>query len=80
MLTAYIQAAMNHASYELLPDGEGYYGHIPELSGVWANAETLEHTRMELQEVLEDWLVLGLARRDPIPPLDGIEIAVPRPG
>ncbi len=76
VLTAYIQAAMRRAQYELLADGEGFYGHIPELQGVWANAETLEATREELQEVLEDWLMLGLARHDPIPPLDGIELIV----
>jgi predicted RNase H-like HicB family nuclease len=77
-LLAYIRAAMRHATYESLPDGEGYYGHIPELPGVWANADTLKETKAELQEVLEEWLTLGIARRDPIPPIDdGIEIAVP---
>jgi len=79
MLTAYIQAAMRHATYELLPDSEGYFGHISELPGVWANADTLEGAKAELQEVLEEWLALGIARRDPIPPVDGVEITVPRP-
>ena len=66
MLTDYIKAAMRHACYELLPEGEGFYGHIPELQGVWANADTLEATREELQDVLEEWLVLGLARQHPM--------------
>ena len=41
MLTNYIQAAMRKAHYEILPDGEGYYGSIPNLQGIWANADTL---------------------------------------
>jgi hypothetical protein len=42
MLTDYIHAAMHQATNELLPDGEGFYGEIPILEGVWANASTLE--------------------------------------
>ena len=79
MLTDYIQAAMRHATYEPLPDGEGYFGHIPELQGVWANADTLDETRAELQEVLEEWLALGLSRHIDIPAIDGLEVYVRGP-
>ncbi len=34
MPTDYIQAAMRKAHYEILPDGEGYFGSIPDLQGV----------------------------------------------
>lgn len=60
MLTEYIQAAMRKARYEILPDDEGYFGKIVGLQGVWANADTLEACRDELQEVLEEWIILGL--------------------
>jgi predicted RNase H-like HicB family nuclease len=60
MLTAYIKAALRKAHYEILPDGEGYFGTIEGLQGVWANADTLEACREELREVLEEWIVLGL--------------------
>lgn len=60
MLTAYIEAALRKAHYEILPDHEGYFGRIEGLQGVWANAETLETCREELREVLEEWVVLGL--------------------
>lgn len=76
MLTAYVNAAMRKAHYEILPDGEGYVGRIEGLQGVWANAETLEACREELREVLEEWIVLGLRMGHPIPPVDGIELAV----
>jgi predicted RNase H-like HicB family nuclease len=72
MLTDYIQAAMRNAQYEILPNGEGYFGRIPNLQGVWANAETLESCRKEMQEVLEEWIMIGLKMGTPIPVIDGI--------
>jgi predicted RNase H-like HicB family nuclease len=71
MLIAYINAALRHAEYEILGDDEGYYGSIPDLSGVWANRPTLEACREELQEVVEEWLLLRLRRGASIPVLDG---------
>lgn len=76
MLTAYIDAAMRKAHYEILPDGEGYFGRIPGLQGVWANADTLEACRAELREVLEEWLLLGLRKGHPIPVMDGIDLNI----
>jgi predicted RNase H-like HicB family nuclease len=67
MLTAYINAAMRRAHYEILPDGEGYFGTIECLQGVWANADTLEACREELQEALEEWIVLGLRMGHQLP-------------
>jgi predicted RNase H-like HicB family nuclease len=76
MLTAYIAAALRRAHYELLPDGEGCSGTIPGLDGVWAQASSLEECREELQEVLEEWIVLGLRMGHPMPPVDGISLTV----
>ena len=74
MLTDYIQAAMRKAQYEILPDGEGYFSKVPYLQGVWANADTLEACREELQEVLEEWIIVGLRMGHTIPVIDGIEL------
>jgi len=76
MLTDYIQAAMRKAHYEILPEGEGYFGKIPDLQGVWANADTLESCRDELQEVLEEWIIVGLKMGHPIPSVDSIELGI----
>ena len=76
MLTDYIQAAMRKAHYEILPDGEGYLGSIPDLQGIWANADTLETCREELREVLEEWIVIGLKLGHPIPQTNDIELKV----
>lgn len=57
MLTAYINAAMRKAHYEILPDNEGYFGKIEGLQGIWANTDSLEACREELREVLEEWIL-----------------------
>ena len=75
MLTQYIQAAMTHATYELLPD-QTFYGEIPGLPGVYANAGKLESCRAQLQEVLEGWIVLGLRMNHTLPAIDGIGLDV----
>jgi predicted RNase H-like HicB family nuclease len=74
MLTKFIQAAIRRAKYEIIPDDGSFYGHIPELQGVWANAGNLEECREELAEVLEAWLLFRLWKQLPIPALDGIEL------
>ncbi len=76
MLTRYIQHALRLASYEILVDDQTFYGHIPGLDGVWANAPTLEACREELAEVLEEWLLFRLSRQLPIPPVDGIDLTI----
>jgi len=75
MLTKYIIAAMHKATYEILSDGT-FYGEIPGFQGVYANAETLETCREQLQEVLEGWIILGLRLRHSMPVVEGLELAV----
>ena len=74
MLTQYIAAAMRHAKYEILEDDGTYYGEIPPCQGVWANAETLEDCRTELEEVLGDWILIRTRRGLELPVIEGIDI------
>ena len=67
MLTDYLRAAMARAKYESLSDDGSFYGEIPELAGVWANANTLEACREELQEVLEGWILLRVSKGLSVP-------------
>ena len=76
MLTSYIKAAMRRAQYKILPNDGSFFGEIPGLDGIWAQAETLEECRDELEDVLEEWLALSLAKNLPIPVLDGIDVNV----
>ena len=73
MLTTYIQSAMKHARYEILND-QTFYGEIVGFQGVYANADTLEMCREELQSVLEGWIILGLRMGHPLPEVDGVRL------
>lgn len=76
MLTAYIRAAMRGARYEIVEDDGSFYGHIPGIRGVWANAKTLEACREELESVLEGWLLLSIADHSAIPEIDGHRVEI----
>lgn len=66
MLTNYLIKKLGMAKYKILSDGT-YFGEIPGIRGVWANAKTLENCRSELQEVFEEWVVLSLKKDKKIP-------------
>lgn len=76
MLTSYIKAAMRKAHYEILPDDGTFYGEIDGFQGVYADADTLEACRDELEEVLEEWILLRISRQLALPVVDGRELAV----
>jgi len=68
MLSKYIAKKLKEAVYEILKDGT-YFGEIPGLKGVWANAKNLEDCREELRSALEDWLLFKIKDGDSIPEL-----------
>jgi predicted RNase H-like HicB family nuclease len=76
MLTSYIRAAMRHARYEIVEHDGSFYGHIPAIPGVWANAKTLEACREELESVLEGWVLVSIADHSPIPDIDGNRLQI----
>jgi len=75
MLTEYIQKALEKAHYKVLEDGT-WFAEIPGFQGVWANATSVEECRRELTEVLEEWLVLKIRDRNPIPEIEGVAIEI----
>lgn len=74
MLSEYIAEKLKEAQYKLLKDGS-YFGVIPGIKGVWANAKNLEACREELLEVMEDWLLLKVRDHEKVP---GFEIKIDR--
>ncbi|MCW5961224.1 MAG: hypothetical protein KIS76_13755 [Pyrinomonadaceae bacterium] len=78
MLTDYIKAALKKAHYEILEDDGTFYGEIPGFQGVWANAETLEQCRDELEEVLEEWLFFRISRNLDVPEINNIKLKIER--
>lgn len=69
----YIQLAMRRTTFEVLDD-QTFYGEIVGFQGVYANAETLEQCREELQSVLEGWITLGLKMNHLLPEVDGVRL------
>jgi predicted RNase H-like HicB family nuclease len=75
MLQEYIQNALQNSKYKMLEDGT-WFVEIPGFEGVWANGNTVENCRMELIEVMEEWLILKLKDNDPVPVVNGIDINI----
>ncbi len=80
MVTDYIRAAMSRARYEILAGDHTFYGEIPGFEGVWANSPTLESCREQLEEVLEEWILVRVARGLELPVVDGRSLAVRKVG
>ena len=75
MLVEYIQGAMERAEYKRLED-KSWFAEIPGFEGVWANGRSVEECRKELVEVLEEWLILKIRDRDPVPVVKGIDLNI----
>ena len=74
MLSEYIGAAMRRAMYEILSDDGSYYGEIPGFQAVWANTDTLDECRAELEEILGEWILLQVADHLPLPPAGQVRL------
>lgn len=77
MITQYLNAAMNKARYEILQDDNTFYGEIPGFEGLYANENTLEGCRKELESTLEDWILLSISKGIALPAIDGAELKLP---
>lgn len=80
MLRDYLHAALHRAHYEILSDDNSFYGEIPGLEGVYANAATLEECRDELEQVLEEWVLFRVSQDLPLPEVDGKELRIRKVG
>ena len=76
MLKKYLNIALRHAKYEILQDDGSFYGEIPECNGVYANANSLEECREQLEEVLEEWILFRIHKNLPLPVIEGVELAI----
>lgn len=70
---------MHRAKYEILEDDGSFYGEIPGFQGVYANADTLEACREELESVLEGWILIRVSRHFHTPVVDGIHLNINQP-
>ena len=75
MIRQYVDEALRTAHYDKLDDGT-FYGEVPRLRGVIAIGNTLERCREQLAEVIEEWVLVRVAKRLPIPPLGKARVKV----
>ena len=77
MITRYVARALGRAKYRLVEDGT-FAATVRGLRGVIATGATLETCRRDLAEVVEEWVLVRVARGLAVPALDGATIRVRR--
>ena len=79
MIREYVEAALRAARYEKVEDGT-FCAEVPELRGVLAIGETLEECRHQLGEVVEEWVLVRVARGLEVPAMGAVEVKVKQAG
>lgn len=74
MITEYISKTMSGAKYERIQDELPFYGEIPGFEGVWAQGKTMRECKKNLQEVLEEWLILKIRKKQFMPTKDSYDL------
>ena len=77
MITRFVARALGRAQYRLVEDGT-FAATVRGLRGVIATGTTLETCRRDLAEVIEEWVLVRIARGLTVPALDGATIRVRR--
>lgn len=73
VLSDYVAEAMSQAVFDKLEDGT-FAGRIPNCTGVVAFGTTLRDCDNELRSTLEDWILVGLKFKHPLPVVGGINL------
>lgn len=79
MITKYIDQALQRAHYEPLEDGS-FCATVRGLRGVIAIGRTVEECRAGVADVVEEWILVRVARGLSIPRLGDVTIKVRRAG
>jgi predicted RNase H-like HicB family nuclease len=77
MMSHYVASALERADYRLLDDGS-FVATVRGLRGVIATGATLEACRRELAQVVEEWVLVRVARGLTVPALGGAVVRVRR--
>ncbi len=79
MITKYIDEALARARYERFED-RSFCATVPGLRGVIALGRGVEECRHELAEVVEEWVLVRVARGLNVPKLGRVTVRVRRAG
>ncbi len=75
MLVRYIDTALRRARYRQMDD-DSFCATVPGLRGVVAIGRTVEACRDQLAQVVEEWVLIRIARGLKVPPLGGARVEV----
>jgi predicted RNase H-like HicB family nuclease len=73
VISRYVEEALRRAGYDKLEDGT-FYGKVRGLRGVLSTGETLEECRNQLADVVEEWVLVRVAKGLSVPRLGKIAI------
>ncbi len=73
MISQYLNKALRRAHYAHLDDGT-FCATVPGLRGVIATGASLEACRDQLAEVIEEWVLVRIAKGLSVPSLGGAKV------
>ena len=66
-IAQYIENLLSKAEYEYDKETKSWCASIKALPGAYAQADTVEQARKQLTEVIEDYILVSLHEKQPLP-------------
>lgn len=66
-ITTYIENLLKRAEYEYDKETKSWCASVKELPGAYAQSDTVEKVREQLAEVIEDYILISLQEKHPLP-------------
>ena len=66
-IAQYIERLLRKAEYEYDPKTKSWCASVKDLPGAYAQADTVEEVRSQLAEVIEDYILVSLQEKHPLP-------------
>jgi len=66
-IAQYIEKLLRKAEYEYDEKTKTWCANVKNLPGAYAQADTVEEVREQLAEVIEDYILVSLQERHPLP-------------
>lgn len=66
-ITQYIENLLRKAEYEYDKETKSWCASVKNLPGAYAQADSVEQTREQLAEIIEDYILLSIQEKQPLP-------------
>jgi predicted RNase H-like HicB family nuclease len=78
-IAKYIENLLRKAEYEYDEKTKSWCASIEDLPGVYAQADTVEEVREQLAEVIEDYILINLQEKQPLPGFKKLSVKIHDP-